>query len=226
METRKQFAGLGEAYAFFQSHSSEARASRQAWLPLLPPRPARMLDFGCGPGDYLEGLLSHVQPRELSLVEPDPEFRRQAEQRLRPQNAWPGLPPGHSFELIVSHHVLYYVPDLKETLAQLWDSLRGRMILAQGGQDNGLNQILKAALNPCPYYFSEDTAAALQEMKIPHRVIEVEDLCQFPDSEIGRRHILRFLLGKDEGPLSLLDPFHHHGQIQIPSRNQHFVIDR
>lgn len=226
METRKEFAGLGEAYAFFQSHSSEARASRQAWLPLLPPRPARMLDFGSGPGDYLADLLEHLRPAELSLVEPDPEFRRQAQQRLQPQNAWAALPTGHTFDLIVSHHVLYYVPDLKHTLSQLWNSLSGRMILAQGGQDNGLNQILKAALNPCPYYFSEDTAAALDELNIPHRVIEVEDLCQFPDSPSGRRNILRFLLGPQEGPLELLDPFQNHGQIQIGSRNQHFIIDR
>lgn len=185
-----------------------------------------MLDFGCGPGDYLEELLKHLKPVELSLVEPDPEFRRKARERLLPKHAWARLPTGQTFDLIVSHHVLYYVPDLKQTLSQLWDSLRGRMLLAQGGKDNGLNQILKAALNPCPYYFSEDTAAALAELEIPYRILEVEDACTFPDSPSARRHILRFLLGQEEGPLELLDPFQKHDHIHIPSRNQHFIIDR
>ena len=228
MGTRKEFAGLGEAYGFFQQHSSEAEASRQAWLPLLPKHPARLLDFGCGPGDYLAELLKQIHPQNLCLVEPDPEFRQKAQQSLGSQDAWPELLAGQSFDCIVSHHVLYYVPDLRATLKQLWQALEpgGRMILAQGGKDNGLNQILKAALRPCPYYFSEDTAAQLKDLEIPHRVIEVEDACQFPDSQANRRNILRFLLGEKEGPLTLLDPFLHRGQILIPSRNQHFIVDR
>jgi len=187
-----------------------------------------MLDFGCGPGDYLADLLKHIQPESLYLVEPDATFRQQAQQRLQPQQAWPALPEDEKFDCIVSHHVLYYVPDLKTTLSQLWNALQpgGRMILAQGGQENGLNQILKAALNPCPYYFSEDTQAQLKELKIPHQILEVEDACQFPDEATHRRHILRFLLGEREGPLSLLDPFKQDDRIRIPSRNQHFIIDR
>lgn len=234
METRKEFAGLGEDYAFFQAHSSEAQASRDAWVPLLAGRKSpRMLDFGTGPGDYLADFLAqaNLQPADLSLVEPDPHFLEIATRRLQAHQSWSQLPQEATdlFDVIVSHHVLYYVPNLSATLAGLWRALApgGRMILAQGGRHNGLNQIMLAHFQgqKYPYYLSEDTRAALQQTAIPFRELEVEGACQFPDTPQGRRHILRFLLGP-EARVELLDPFAQEGKIRIPASDQHFVIDK
>jgi SAM-dependent methyltransferase len=101
-------------------------------------RGKRMLDFGCGAGDFTERFLSTIgwPPGllELALVEPVAQQRDSAARRLarfshRAISTAATLPVAKDpsvatrFDLILSNHVLYYVDDLDVTLARLLDAL-------------------------------------------------------------------------------------------------------
>lgn len=245
--TLKSFAALHHDYAFFEEHVNETEATLEAWLPLVQGRwtaPA-VLDFGAGSGSFSSTFLKAAElgeGMELTLIEPDPGFREQALRTLQPYRpqAWPlldrDLPP--TFDLIFSHHVLYYVTELRETLGRLYGALKpgGRLLAVQGGRGNGMNSIVFAAFDflrrKSPYRYSEDTAPLLEEMGIPHQVTLVSSLLDFPDSEEGRLAILRFLLSEHlseiprETALAWFEPFAVDGRIQIPSADELFFVEK
>jgi SAM-dependent methyltransferase len=250
-DTLKSFAQIREDYAFFESHADESEASLTAWLPLVRNRwpHLRALDFGSGSGSFTSTFLERAQfspdQLDLTLVEPDQGFREQAIARLtpfcaRPITAWPLLDRDIEprFELIFSHHVLYYVPNLEETLGRLHQGLvpGGRMLLVQGGQGNGLNQLVIAAFahlgSRPPYQYSEDTQAALQRLGIGYRLETVRSSLQFADSEAARWRILRFLLGEHLPRLepdfatALFQPWLKGDQVIVDSADELFIIDR
>lgn len=249
-QTRKSFATLHEDYAFFEAHGNEAQAGIAAWVPLLAGRTGlRVLDFGAGSGSFTHEFLRAVgwdpQKLELTLVEPEVGFREQALQRLapfsrRPVTAWPLLDRElpESFDVILSHHVLYYVPDLDETLGRLWRCLAngGRMLLAQAGERNGLNRIMRCGFERLgegvPYFLSEDTRRALQRAGIPFREQVVPSQVDFADSEENRLKIARFLLGQHAARLpqgelvSLFEPFRRAERIHIDSSDELFILDK
>lgn len=249
-ETLKSFAALHDDYAFFESHSSETEATLAAWLPLLAglPRPLHALDFGAGSGSFTSIFLqsANIPPEDLSLtlIEPDAGYRAEARDRLTPFTVHPiaerplldeDLEP--SFDLIFSHHVLYYVPNLEETLRRLNAALRpgGRLLLVQGGAKNELNALVWNAFEllgeKAPYNYSEDTRAALHRLEISHRVEMVSSVHEFPDSPENRWKILRFLLGEHlkklapEQALALYEPFQHQSNIRFACRDELFIID-
>src|SRR5881628_2923153 len=91
--SRKPFELIHDAYAFFQQHTTETEADIRAYLPHLramatADQPIRMLEFGCGDGQFTAALLGHapwLQARlQLALVEPDDVYRHQAVARLHP----------------------------------------------------------------------------------------------------------------------------------------------
>ncbi|MBT9588495.1 class I SAM-dependent methyltransferase [bacterium] len=250
-DTLKSFAQIHEDYAFFERHADESEASLAAWLPLVHNRWSRVraLDFGSGSGSFTSLFLdrAHFSPDQLdlTLVEPDQGFREQAIARLtpfctRPITAWSlldrDLEPG--FELIFSHHVLYYVPNLEETLGRLHQGLvpGGRMLLVQGGQGNGLNRLVIDAFahlgGTPPYQYSEDTQAALRRLGIGYRLETVRSSLKFADSEAARWRILRFLLGehlprlKPDLATALFQPWLTGDQVRVDSADELFIIDR
>jgi SAM-dependent methyltransferase len=249
-ETLKSFSDLHQDYAFFEQHATETEQSLAAWLPLVRDRWTQLhaLDFGAGSGSFTSQFLQRAgfpeQGLRLTLVEPDPGFREKAGRALapftaHPIQAWPllerELEP--TFDLIFSHHVLYYVPDLQTTLSRLVGALRpaGRMLLIQGGQGNGLNQLVFAAFKllgeTSPYHYSEDTLAALERLGTHPQVHKVHNVVDFPDSEEGRWRLLRFLLSEHLAKLEpavalqLFEPFRRGDRIHIPNADELFVID-
>lgn len=250
-ETLKSFAALHEDYAFFEAHATETQATLPAWLKLVGDRrgPLRALDFGAGSGSFtstfLKGAAFEPASLRLTLVEPDDGFRARAEEVLAPFSshpieAWPlldrDLEP--AYDLIFSHHVLYYVPNLEETLARLVGGLRpgGRMLLVQGGQRNGLNTLVFAAFDRIgersPYNYSEDTAEILRRLHVDFQLLPISSSVDFPDSEEGRWRMLRFLLGEHlsklapEEALSLFEPFVRGDRVHFESVDELFVVDR
>lgn len=249
LRTLKAFASLHDDYAFFEQHVDETKATLKAWLPLVKGRwqAPKVLDFGSGSGTFTSSFLEQVgfgEGLRLTLVEPDPGFRSAAQQRLAPFSshpieAWPlldsDLPP--TFDLIFSHHVLYYVPNLEQTLHRLRQALNpgGLLLMVQGGKGNGMNKIVFAffdllGVEP-PYRYSEETKELLSSLGIAFELCAVRSTLDFPDTLEGRRAILRFLLGEhnDKLPekvgLELFEPFVEEGRIRIESYDELFVVE-
>ena len=246
--TLKSFAQLHDDYAFFEHHVSETEGTLSAWLPLVKERwpSPRLLDFGAGSGSFSSAFLRQAQfpDLHLTIVEPDDEFRSQALQTLKPYSdhpieAWPLLDRDLSptFDLITSHHVLYYVPNLEQTLSRLTRALlpNGRMLLVQGGHGNGMNKIVFAAFDHLqeqpPYHYSEHTRAILEGLDARLSIQHVYSVLDFPDSQENRQKILRFLLSDhlsrldNELALSLFEPFKKGDRIHIESADELFVVD-
>lgn len=249
-KTLKSFATIHDDYAFFEAHATEVEGTLEAWLPLVqePREPLHALDFGAGSGSFTSSFLERAsfspQNFHLTLVEPDPGFREQALKNLRrfsshPVQAWPllarDLQP--TFDLIFSHHVLYYVPDLEKTLTRLVGGLKpgGRMLIVQGGAGNRLNQLVWSAFErigeKAPYHYSEDTSTILACHGVDFRLQSVYSTVEFPDSEENRWKILRFLLGEHlaklapEDALSLYTPFLTEGKVRFENADELFIID-
>lgn len=114
METRKEFAGLGEAYAFLPK-SRRQRGSQPAGLApaRLPKRPQRHLDSAVAPATIWL-ICSNTSTRKTSIWSSltQPSANR-PDNACNPRPPWPALPQDERFDCIVSHHVLYYVPKYK-----------------------------------------------------------------------------------------------------------------
>jgi SAM-dependent methyltransferase len=105
-----------------------------------PPR--RVLDIGCHRGGLLARIAEHWKPDELVGVEPIESARTRA--RLRLQTAAPTVlllgvdewrrVPHSSIDLVVSHEVLFLVPDIGELVVQVARVLapQGRAYIAAG----------------------------------------------------------------------------------------------
>jgi trans-aconitate 2-methyltransferase len=252
--TTKSFENIREDYAFFEDHATEAVEDLRGYLPWVRPlaasdRLVRLLDFGCGPGGFSAKFLTAAAFRrerlELSLVEPEDGYRRKAAERLQefaaaPVRVWPELPADceECFDLVLSNHVLYYVPDLDHALTRILRALtRGGLFLtALAGQANVLIQFWHAAFGmlnrPIPFYEAEDLEIALRQRGQAYRKQHVTYELEFPDTEENRLKILRFLLGDHlpEMPrravLDLFDPYGQDGRIVIRTTDEQFVIRR
>lgn len=251
MTTRKSFDGIHEDYRFFSGHSTEGAALREAMMPLLSEGMARgqvrWLDFGCGSGMFLRGLLETLgrppSATELALVDVDPGYLEEARRTLSPLSAaiscamTPGDLEG-SFDLITSKHALYYVKDLPATVRSLCDMLTpgGRALLVLGGEENhlsGLWETAYAARNlPVPYYRAQDVARVIDDAGHRRRIHHVPSLVRFPDSRENRLKMLRFLFAgnaagiEPESLLNLLDPMKQGGEIVIRSVSWLFEVTR
>ncbi|MBM4285796.1 MAG: methyltransferase domain-containing protein [Deltaproteobacteria bacterium] len=248
----KHFDAIHDEYAFFQQHSTEAEQDLRAHLPYLTSLAQsgpsiRLLDFGCGDGEFLGRLLAATEvppPRLfLSLVEPDAGYLSQARSRIRvftthPVSAWPSLPPETPprFDLILVNHVFYYVTDLVGTLKRLLEARapEGRLLVSLAGRDNILSRIIDRSFasirEPAPYHFAEDLEKALASLRQPFRRRLLPYTMDFPDLESNRRMTARFLLGEHlsrmDWPhiMKLFDPYVKNGRVVIDTNHYHFVI--
>ena len=248
----KDFSPIAGDYDFFMAHATEAENDLRDYQPHLQrfgrdESPIRMLDFGCGAGEFTDQFLRRAAwPSEqlrLTLVEPVEEQRRQAAEFLRDYTA---APIEHSaqlaaeavgaFDLIVINHVLYYVADLGETMSRLVAALApgGLLLTAMAGRDNALFPFWERGFahlgEPIPYWVAEDLEAALRQQEVPFRQERSEYVLAFPDTEDNRLKILRFLCADhlaDMPVAELLAMFDAHaqgGQIEIHTHSRHFVI--
>lgn len=189
--------------------------------------------------------LLHLPPQELAitLVEPDAVYRQNAVNLLSAYTAtviadYAYLPAEMTtqFHLILSNHVLYYVADLQQTISQLLKALhpQGMLLIAMAGRENIISQFWQQCFDrlgqPIPYYLAEDLIALLNEYHPDYQRIKVSFEVAFPDTEINRWKLLRFMLGNhlEQLPpsdgLSLFDPYACKGQIQIKTSHEQFLL--
>jgi SAM-dependent methyltransferase len=249
--TKKDFGPIRDDYAFFLDHSTEMTADLEAYVPHVESLatgdgPVRMLDFGCGDGAFTERFLKRTglasDRLELSLVEPCGDYLRQAVERLSSLTAQavaaePAIPaPWNArFDLVLSNHVLYYVPDLGESLAAIARVLApaGLLLAAIAGQGNAIIQFWHECFarlgKPIPYNIAEDVERALMRVPFSYQKEDVQYDLVFPDTEENRLRISRFVLGSHfsevprEVVLELFTPYVNAGNIAMRITHKHFV---
>ncbi len=119
---------------------------REAWRgllrDLLPPAPARVADLGCG-----TGTLSRLLTEEgygVTGLDFSPEMVRRAREKVPgiefvvADASAPPLDPA-SYDVVLSRHVLWAMPDPAATLARWRDLLTpgGRLVLVEGSWSTG-----------------------------------------------------------------------------------------
>lgn len=119
--------------------------TRTAWRDLLlehlPPAPARIADLGCGTGSL--SVLLAEEGYDVRGVDLAPEMVSRARAKAAAAGvpasfavgdaAAPDLPPG-GFDVVLSRHVLWALPDPDAGLARWLDLLtpQGRLLLIEG----------------------------------------------------------------------------------------------
>jgi trans-aconitate 2-methyltransferase len=248
----KDFTPIQDEYDFFLSHSTVADADLDAYVERLrlfgpPAGPIRMLDFGCGPGSFTARFLERVGWRgdrlDLALVEPSSAYRRRAVERLAaltagPVRAWGELPAEsvRGLDLILSNHVLYYVPELEVALGRIFRTLgaNGLFLTAIAGRDNAIVDFWFRGFpligRPVPYQTAEVVEAALSRLGRPFERREVRYDVGFPDTEENRLKILRFLFGEHLAILpraeilAAFDRYAVAGRIEMHTGNRQYYV--
>jgi SAM-dependent methyltransferase len=128
-------------------HGLRDPAVRELWrellLDLLPPAPARIADLGCGTGTL--SLLLSEEGYDVTGVDFSPEMVRLARAKapgLRFVEADASAPPleAASYDVVLSRHVLWAMPDPAAALARWQDLLMpgGRLVLVEGSWSTGV----------------------------------------------------------------------------------------
>jgi trans-aconitate 2-methyltransferase len=248
----KDFEPIADDYAFFETHATEAEHDCTAYVERLAgivpaAGPIRFLDFGCGAGTFTARLLQRAawSPERLwlTLVEPVETARRQAVASLAGYAGHPTvdsaiLPRGTAgvFDIVLANHVLYYVPDLRSQLAGLIKALSpaGVFVTAIAPRTNALIEFWAAGFRlldrEVPYHTSEDVEANLRRLGAAYRKEVVAYFLEFPDTELNRMRILRFLLAEHLAQmphrplLDLFDRYARSGCIKIQTSSDHFTV--
>jgi SAM-dependent methyltransferase len=127
-------------------HGLRDPAVREVWrrlmLELLPPAPARVADLGCGTGTL--SLLLTELGYEVTGVDFSAEMIRLARAKAPGATfveADASAPPlaGTSYDVVLSRHVLWAMPDPAGALARWVDLLDtdGRLVLVEGSWSTG-----------------------------------------------------------------------------------------
>ncbi len=250
--SKKSFASIRDDYAFFEAHTTEFDQDlycyREAIAKFIPPaKTLKFLDFGCGTGVFTSRFIKLLNPPlselEITLVEPDDTYRHNAVNILTefsplPIKNVPHLTPDISgqFHLILSNHVLYYVPDLRQTVTWLLQRRhpQGLMLIAMAGKDNLISQFWDSCFNflgqKIPYYLAEDLIAIVHDLYPTYQRRTVSYELHFPDTTENRWKILRFMLGKHLDQLvaydllALFDPYCSRGQVDITTSHNQFIF--
>jgi RimJ/RimL family protein N-acetyltransferase/protein-L-isoaspartate O-methyltransferase len=127
-------------------HGLADPAVRAAWrdlmLDLLPPAPARVADLGCGTGSL--ALLLTEEGYDVTGVDLSPEMVRRARAKVpgvtfhEADASAPPLDPA-TYDVVLSRHVLWALPEPAAALARWVDLLRdgGRLVLVEGSWSTG-----------------------------------------------------------------------------------------
>jgi trans-aconitate methyltransferase len=162
----------GELYAANTAHH---RRYDEAFLATLPLEPAhRVLDIGCGSGDFTALVAGLVPDGHVVGLEPQPSLLDQARRRARPNQSFVQAPaqeaavalPDHvgAFDVVISRSVLHWIPwpDHRTILEQCRALLRpgGTLRVECGGGDN-VREVI-AFLDPLVAEVVDDPARAVR----------------------------------------------------------------
>ncbi len=250
--SKKSFASIRDDYAFFAAHTTEFDQDlwhyQQAIAQFVPPETTlRFLDFGCGTGLFTARFLKLLNPAtqelEITLIEPDETYRENAVNILTeysplPIKSFPYLTPDISglFHVILSNHVLYYVPDLRQTVTWLLERRhpQGIILISLADKNNVISQFWRTCFDylgqKIPYYLAEDLLPLIQDLHPTYQQQTVTYTLRFPDTTENRRKLLRFMLGKHLDQLvaydllALFDPYISQGQVDITTSHTQFIL--
>jgi SAM-dependent methyltransferase len=144
-ETRALWDAEAATFDDEPDHGLGDPATRAAWRELLlehlPPAPARVADLGCGTGTL--SVLLAAEGYDVRGIDLSPEMVARAEAKAEAAGVAatfavgdasdPQLPAG-SFDVVLSRHVLWALPDPVAGLAR-WVALLapgGRLVLVEG----------------------------------------------------------------------------------------------
>lgn len=186
---------LRARFSVFDVFLRGPRAEDAIVAAVAEARPRRVLEVGCGPGGLAERLARELRV-ELAALDLSPRMVELT--RARGVDARAGdvqaLPfPDGSFDCAVAAFVLYHVPDLERSVAELARVLRpgGRLVAATVPHDN-LAELWRLLDDDTPRevaFRSENGAAILGRRfdRVERRDVVAEVV--FPDSAAIREYV-------------------------------------
>ena len=248
----KSFQSIQDDYDFFEACVNEIACTIALWKPTLwelgrQHSPLRVLDFGCGSGSFTSLALACLEREpeeiELTLLEPASAALERALIRFQdlPFKALCSCSdmeelPKQTFELILSHHVFYYVPELDMVLRQLKERLApgGLFLTAIAGDRSGpgllQDEALKLAGLSSPYRSGLEVRDIFLEQFPKTEVRPYATELLMPDSRENREAILRFLVGefREQIPwsraLSIFDRYSDGKVVRVPSEEWSLLV--
>ncbi len=142
----------------------------------------------------------------------------------------------NNYDVVLSNHVLYYLPELTKTLDRLTGALApaGVFTTAIAPRSNSLIEFWTRGFGflgrEIPYNISEDVEASLEQLGAAYRKTQVPYELIFPDTDENRMRIIRFLLAEHlaEIPhrplLDFFDQYADSGRIHIRTSCDHYTV--
>lgn len=215
--TRKSFAGIHDAEAFFHTVSNEreadARGVAKALTDHLGHRPTlKLLDFGGGDGRFMRHLVKCLNrpPADLhiAVVDLDQEYLSAYVARVQPATrskirTYSALPCDDQYDAVIANHVLYYVPSMADWLQGAHTALapHGLCCVTMGSSQTPMgqlwNNLFASVGSASPYLGSSDLEQQLVATDLQFGVFSVPFRIQFEDTAANRLQLLRFLLGNN-----------------------------
>ena len=160
-------------------------------------RPRRVLEAGCGQGWAAEWIKGELGAEVVAI---DQSERMVELTRRRGVDARVGdvqdLPfDDGSFDAALAAWMLYHVPDLDRTLAELRRVLRqgGRLFVATNGREHLADLLRAAGGEPLVTQFSSENAAEVLGRHFEHVVQrDIETRATFPDHAAARAYLATF----------------------------------
>lgn len=179
-------------------------------IPVLSPylnrSGCRFFDFGCGDGTFtaqiLEKLASKNHKVEFSILDTDPTCPPKAQTQLSSYSQYPikvRTKIDTKIDIGISNHALYHVPNIVETLLQIYNrmSRNSKFAIVMANIKHDLPRLQKDLSeflgDQMPKYFAEDVQYALKMSKIEFTSKEITSEFSFADTLENRRLALRLI---------------------------------
>ncbi|MFK8137906.1 MAG: class I SAM-dependent methyltransferase [Bdellovibrionales bacterium] len=171
-----------------------------------------VLDFGCGSGEFASQYIVYLKEKisSFSAVEPVLENHASIDKNiaagmeLKPIKSFGDIcdiPEETLFDLIVSNHVLYYVPDISKTVDNLVSKIKnnGFLLITMASPENTLIKFWQKSFSKIgisiPFNQNTDLMSTLEERRIKFQTKKIEAGLDFSDTSQNRIKIGKFLLG-------------------------------
>lgn len=152
-----------------------SRALMHEWMAEFVPSARRVLDVGCGAGQFARELVERMPRVRVMAVDPSPMMIKRAttdyvHERITYINGYLGdVPRGGGFDAIVSCHALPYVSDAVEAFCCMKDLLRegGRIAILHGNTENLWDRLfltfVKVTTTRATYYSTRTLRSLLKK---------------------------------------------------------------